>query len=37
VIPEDIKKSRAAARNPKNDYPEIINPHKTSKQEHLFF
>jgi putative SOS response-associated peptidase YedK len=26
----------AAARDPKNDYPEIINPHKTSKQGHLF-
>jgi putative SOS response-associated peptidase YedK len=25
----------AAARDPKNDYPEIINPHKTSKQGHL--
>jgi len=26
----------AAARDPKNDYPEIINPHKSSKQGHLF-
>jgi putative SOS response-associated peptidase YedK len=26
----------AAARDPENDYPEIINPHKTSKQGHLF-
>lgn len=27
----------AAARNPVNDYPEIIEPHKTSRQERLFF
>jgi putative SOS response-associated peptidase YedK len=26
----------AAARDQKNDYPEIINPHKTSTQGHLF-
>lgn len=26
----------AAARDPKNDYPEIINPHKSSRQETLF-
>jgi putative SOS response-associated peptidase YedK len=24
------------ARNPRNDYPELIKPHKTSRQESLF-
>lgn len=25
----------AAARDPKNDYPEVIEPHKSSRQKNL--